>query len=130
MTLPTVLSILVESHEDTGAASLAGTFTTKTLDLAIAVDRVVFQGGHLLLPVLVLDLLGRGVLLLFSLLGATVEAEDQVHSRILRDGVVCNQHCLTYVCDECKYRRGEDTRKDRGVYQLGSLSRRVGDQSR
>ena len=93
MTLPAVLSILVESHENSSPASLTGTFPTKTLNFTIRVDRVVFQGRHFLLPVLMFDFLGSGVLFLFSLFGSSVETEYQVDGCILRDVVVWkNQH--------------------------------------
>ena len=48
------------THEDTGTALSRGALATKTLDLAVGVDLVVLQDGHLDLLALVLDLL-RGL---------------------------------------------------------------------
>jgi hypothetical protein len=77
-TCRTVLAVIVECHlrkkmvrrntvegvtsnrtyEDTGTTLSSGTFTAKTLDLAIRVDLVVLQDRHLDLLALVLDLFG------------------------------------------------------------------------
>jgi hypothetical protein len=48
MTLSTILSILMESHEDSRTASLGRAFSTKTLNLAIRINRVIFQCRHFL----------------------------------------------------------------------------------
>jgi len=74
-TLATVLAVLVEGHENTGTTLSSGTFTAKTLDLAIRVDLVVLEDRHLDLLALVLDLFGSIVGLLLALLGTTTEAE-------------------------------------------------------
>ena len=63
------------TYEDTGTAGRGRALATKTLDLAVALDLVVLEDGHLNLLALVLDLLGRVVRLLFALLGATAEAK-------------------------------------------------------
>ena len=49
---------------------------------------VVLQHSQLDLPVLVLDLLGSGVVLLLPLLGASSQSEDQVKGGLLLDVVV------------------------------------------
>ena len=46
------------THENTGTALSRGALTTETLDLAVGVDLVVLQDGHLDLLALVLNLLG------------------------------------------------------------------------
>ena len=58
--LATVLAIIVEGHEDTSTALRGRAFTTKALDLAVGLDLVVLQNGHLNLLTLVLNLL-RGL---------------------------------------------------------------------
>ena len=47
-----------DTYEDTSTALSGGALTTETLDLAVGVDLVVLQDGHLDLLALVLDLLG------------------------------------------------------------------------
>ena len=76
------------SHEDAGAALLGGTLAPQTVDLAVVVHLVVLQHGQLDLPVLVLDLLGGGVVLLLPLLGSSPQSEDQVQGGLLLDIVV------------------------------------------
>ena len=118
MTLSAILSILMESHEYASTTSLIRTLTTKTLNFAIRIDRVILQSSHLLpchksaraaqskpvrkdnrrkvkgnglgsiLLVLVLDLLGSGISLLFSLLGTTLETEDELNSGVLRNRII------------------------------------------
>ena len=78
MALSAVLSVVHSRHEDTGTTLLGWAFTSKTLDLAIAIDLVVLKHSQLGLLALVLDLLGSGVDLLLSLLRTTTESEDQV----------------------------------------------------
>jgi len=56
--LATVLAIIVEGHEDTSTALRGRAFTTKALDLAVGLDLVVLQNGHLDLLTLMLNLLG------------------------------------------------------------------------
>jgi hypothetical protein len=46
------------THKDTSTALSSGAFATETLDLAVGVDFVILQDGHLDLLALVLDLLG------------------------------------------------------------------------
>jgi hypothetical protein len=48
MTLPTILSILMESHKDSRTTSLTRTFATKTLNLAIRINRIILQRSHFL----------------------------------------------------------------------------------
>ena len=56
--LAAVLAVLVEGHEDAGAALSGRTLAAETLDLAVGLHLVVLQDGHLDLLALVLDLLG------------------------------------------------------------------------
>ena len=48
----------MNTHEDTSSTLGIRALTTQTLDLAICIDLVVLQDGHLDLLALVLDLLG------------------------------------------------------------------------
>ena len=57
-TLATVLTILMEGHENTCTALGSGAFAAKALDLSVGLDLVVLQNRHLDLLTLVLDLLG------------------------------------------------------------------------
>ena len=82
------LAVRVPGHEDAGTARRLGALAPEALDLAVRVDLVVLENGHLDLLALVLDLLGRRVLLLFALLGTTPQAEDEVEGRLLLDVVV------------------------------------------
>ena len=133
MTLPTVLSILVEGHEDTSTAGFTRTLPSKTLNLAIRINRVILQRSQLfptinttlhkdtLLFMLMFDLLWRGVGLLLSLLGATFETEYQLHSCILRNTVIYQSVVISTA----------DSGMERGlVYRLEYLNRRVVIQSR
>merc|ERR1712093_712068 len=45
--LAAVLAVLVRGHEDTGTARLGRALATKALDLAVRVDAVVLEHGHL-----------------------------------------------------------------------------------
>ena len=56
--LATVLTIIVEGHEDTSTTLSSRAFTTEALDLAIGLYLVVLQNSHLDLLTLVLNLLG------------------------------------------------------------------------
>ena len=56
--LATVLTVLVEGHEDTSTALGRRAFTTEALDLAVGLDLVILQDCHLDLLTLVLYLLG------------------------------------------------------------------------
>ena len=78
----------MSSHEHAGATLLGGTLTAQTVDLAVVVHLVVLEHGELDLPVLVLDLLGRGVILLLALFAATAQTKHQVKGRLLLDVVV------------------------------------------
>ena len=71
----------MSSHEDPGTALLGGTLASQTVDLAVVVHLVVLQHGQLDLPVLVLDLLGSGVVLLLAFLATSTETKDQVKGR-------------------------------------------------
>ena len=86
--LPAVLTVVVGGHEDAGAALLGRALSPQTVDLPVVVDLVVLQHGQLHLPVLVLDLLGGGVVLLLPLLGTTPEPEHKVKCALLLDVVV------------------------------------------
>merc|ERR1719348_2278094 len=86
--LATVLTVEVGSHEDTSAALLGGALAAQTVDLAIVVNLVVLEDGQLDLPVLVLDLLGGGVVLLLPLLSTSPQPEDEVEGGLLLDVVV------------------------------------------
>ena len=99
MTLPAVLSILVESHEDTRTTGLTGTLPSKTLNLPVGINRVILQRSQFLpiislcrenaiLLMLMLDLLRRSISLLLSLFGTTFKTENQLHSRILGNIVI------------------------------------------
>jgi len=87
-TLATVLTVVVQCHEDTSSALSSGTFTTEALDLAIRVDPVVFQDRHLDLLALVLDLFGSVVSLLLSLLSTTTKTQNQMEGGLLLDVVI------------------------------------------
>merc|ERR1739845_150587 len=86
--LPAVLTVVVGGHEDAGAALLGRALSPQTVDLPVVVDLVVLQDGELHLPVLVLDLLGGGVVLLLPLLGSSPQSEDQVEGGLLLNVVV------------------------------------------
>ena len=81
--LPAVLTVVVGGHEDAGPALLGRTLASQTVDLPVVVDLVVLQHGQLHLPVLVLDLLGGGVVLLLPLLGTSPQPKEQECQRIL-----------------------------------------------
>ena len=86
--LAAVLAIEVGSHEDSGTTLLGRALAAQTVDLAVVVHLVVLQHGQLDLPVLVLDLLGSGVVLLLPLLGTTPEPEHKVKCALLLDVVI------------------------------------------
>jgi len=67
---------------------LSGALPPQALDLAVAVDLVVLEHGQFRLLALVLDLLGRGVHLLFALLRTSTKTQHQVESGLLLDVVV------------------------------------------
>merc|ERR1712151_53625 len=84
-----VLTVVHGSHEDTSTAGLVGALPPQTLNLAVTVDLVVLKHRELGLLALVLDLLGRSVHLLLTLLGhTTAQAQDQVKGGLLLDVVV------------------------------------------
>lgn len=64
-------------HEDTGAARLVRALASQAGDLAVAINLVVLEDSQLDLLLLVLDLLGRGVVLLLALLGCTLEKRNK-----------------------------------------------------
>jgi len=78
----------VEGHEDTRTTLRRGALTAKTFDLAIGLDLVVLQDGHLDLLALVLDLLGGVVRLLLALLSTTTETKHKVKGGLLLDVIV------------------------------------------
>lgn len=86
VTLTTVLSVRVVSHEDT--STTVRTLSSQSLDLTVVVNLVVGQDSQLVLSVLVLDLLWGGVDLLLSLLTTTSQSQHQVKSGLLLDVVV------------------------------------------
>merc|ERR1712037_184441 len=75
--LAAVLTVEVRGHEDSSAALLSRALTAQTVDLAIVVNLVVLEDGQLDFPVLVLDLLGGGVVLLLPLLSTSPQPEDE-----------------------------------------------------
>ena len=88
LALSAVLTVPVPAHKDTGTALRRGALTTEALDVAIAVDLVVLEDGHLDLLALVGDTLGGAVHLLLPLLGTTTQTKHQVQGRLLLDVVV------------------------------------------
>ena len=64
-------------HEDSGTTLFGGALAAQTVDLAVVVHLVVLEDGELDLPVLVLDLLGGGVVLLLPLLGASPQPKTK-----------------------------------------------------
>ena len=78
----------MSSHEDSSTALLSGALAAQTIDLAVVVNLVVLQHRELDLPLLVLDLLGGGVVLLLPLLSSSPQSEDQVEGGLLLDVVV------------------------------------------
>merc|ERR1719393_114823 len=86
--LAAVLAIEVGGHEDSSTALLGRTLTAQTVDLAVVIHLVVLEDSELDLPVLVLNLLGGGVVLLLPLFGTSPQPEDKVKSRLLLDVVV------------------------------------------
>ena len=88
LALSAVLTVLVPRHEDASTALRRRALPTKALDVAITVDLVVLEDGHLNLLALVRDTLRGGVNLLLPLLGTTTKAEDEVKGRLLLDVVV------------------------------------------
>ena len=77
------MTVKVSGHKDTGTAGLSRALPTQTVDLAVVVNLVELEDGELDLPVLMLDLLGGGVILLLTLLTATSEIKGIV--KILKD---------------------------------------------
>merc|ERR1712117_374287 len=86
--LAAVLAIEVGGHEDSSTTLFGRALAAQTVDLAVVVHLVVLEDGELDLPVLVLDLLGGGVVLLLPLLGTSPQPEDKVKSGLLLDVVV------------------------------------------
>ena len=67
----------MRGHEDSGSALLGAALAPQTVDLAVVVNLVVLQHRELDLPLLVLDLLGGGVVLLLPLLGASPQPDTK-----------------------------------------------------
>ena len=67
-------------HEHSGTALLGRALSPQTVDLPVVVHLVVLQHGQLHLPVLVLDLLGGGVVLLLPLLGPSSQPDTRMFS--------------------------------------------------
>jgi len=88
MALSTILSVGHGSHEYTSSTSFSWAFTSKTFNLALSINLVEFENRKLDLLALVLDLLWSSVNLLFSLLTATTETEDEMKGGFLLDIVV------------------------------------------
>jgi hypothetical protein len=87
--LAAVVAVEVVGHEDARAALCVGALLAEAGHLACGVVHLIeLQHGELHLLVLVLDLLGLGVRLLLTLLGATAEAEHQVEGGLLLNVVV------------------------------------------
>ena len=63
MAFATVLTIIVESHEDSSTTLRSGTFATEAFDLAVRLNLVVLQDRHL-------DLLSHVLFLLGSLISS------------------------------------------------------------
>ena len=66
----------MSSHEDSSTTLLGRALAAQTVDLPIVVNLVVLEHGELDLPVLVLDLLGGGVVLLLPLLGTSPQPKE------------------------------------------------------
>ena len=86
--LAAVLTVEVVGHEDAGAADLVGALASQTGDLAVLVHLVVLEHSQFDLLLLVLDLLGRGVVLLLALAATAAQTQHQVQRRLLLDVVV------------------------------------------
>jgi hypothetical protein len=87
MALPTVLSILVERHENPSSTSLRRTLTSQPLNLAIRIHGIILQRRQFLptinstptqtlLLMFMFNLLGGCISLLLALLCPTIETED------------------------------------------------------
>ena len=87
-TLSTVLAVEVGGHEHSCTALLSTALAPQAVDLAVVIDLVVLQHRELDLPLLVLDLLGSGVVLLLPLLGSSPQSEHQVEGGLLLDIVI------------------------------------------
>jgi len=86
--LAAVLTIFVEGHEYTSTTGRSRALAAKTFDLAIRVDLVVLQDGHLDLLPLMLDFFRGVVGLLFALLASATKTKDKMEGRFLLDVVV------------------------------------------
>ena len=86
--LPTVLTVVHSSHEDTSSAFFGGALSPQSLDLSVSINLVVLEHCQLGLLALVLDLFRSSVDLLLALLGTAAKSEDKVKSRLLLDVVV------------------------------------------
>ena len=70
----------MSSHEDSSTTLLGRALAAQTVDLPIVVNLVVLEHSQLDLPVLVLDLLGGGVVLLLPLLGPSSQPDTRMFS--------------------------------------------------
>lgn len=95
-------------HEDTSTAGLSGALTAETGNLAVAVNLVELENSQFDLLLLVLDLLGGSVSLLFALLGASQEVDVEVqggHSgnvgkkSLRREGLASEREALSIGSD-------------------------------
>lgn len=77
---------MVPGHEDTSAAGLGRALTTETSDLAGTIDLVELENGQFDLLLLMLDLLGGGIGLLFALLGTSQKVNVEVQRSHGGDG--------------------------------------------
>ena len=75
-------------HENSGTTLLSGALPSEPVDLPVVVHLVVLQHRQLHLPVLVLDLLGGGVVLLLPLFCTTPQPQHQVKGAFLLNVVV------------------------------------------
>ncbi len=86
--LSTIVAIEVVGHEDSGSAHGVSALLAEADDLALGVNLVVLEGGKLDLLVLVSDLLGGGVVLLFALLSTSEQAESRLKGGVVGKAVL------------------------------------------
>eukprot|EP00168_Porphyra_purpurea_P001477 TRINITY_DN117_c0_g1_i2.p1 TRINITY_DN117_c0_g1~~TRINITY_DN117_c0_g1_i2.p1 ORF type:complete len:196 (-),score=19.30 TRINITY_DN117_c0_g1_i2:235-822(-) len=83
--LATVVAVLMGGHEDASAARLMWALAAEALHLAIVRHLVVLEHRHRHLLLLVLDLLGLGVRLLFPLLATAKHTQRRVDRRAVHE---------------------------------------------
>ena len=76
------------TYEDTSTTSRVRALPPETLDLAVGVDLVILEDGHLDLLALMLDALGGRVGLLLALLGTTTKTKHEMQSGLFLDVVI------------------------------------------